>query len=77
MAYASWRLTPIYDPDPLTASVEGIDDGEMFHRDPGRRFVLEQGGGGFTSLIFWEHKIICRCCGFKQIPLIKAARAHY
>lgn len=45
LAYASWRLTPIYDPDPLTASVEGIDDGEMLPGDLGRRFVLERGGG--------------------------------
>ncbi|CAN0312049.1 unnamed protein product, partial [Hapterophycus canaliculatus] len=26
LSYLSWRLTPIYDPDPLSEGVEGIDD---------------------------------------------------
>ena len=35
--YASWRLTPIYDPDPLTACVEGVDDGEIIPAEPSGR----------------------------------------
>lgn len=36
LAYANWRLTPIYDPDPLSEGVEGIDDGAKILEDPGR-----------------------------------------
>lgn len=35
LAYASWRLTPIYDPDPMTEGVEGIDEEERFLEDLG------------------------------------------
>ncbi|CAM9309521.1 unnamed protein product [Ascophyllum nodosum] len=39
--YASWRLTPIYDPDPLTACVEGVDDGEIIPAEPMSEADLE------------------------------------
>ena len=26
LSYLGWRLTPIYDPDPMSEGVDGIDD---------------------------------------------------
>lgn len=36
LAYSSWKLTPIYDPDPLSEGVEGIDDSEGIFEDFGQ-----------------------------------------
>ncbi|CAM9900780.1 unnamed protein product, partial [Laminaria digitata] len=35
LSYPSWRLTPIYDPDPLNEGVEGMDDGGRLLEDLG------------------------------------------
>lgn len=39
LAYVSWSLTPIYDPDPLSEGLEGVDDGAIME-DTGRNCLL-------------------------------------
>eukprot|EP00752_Nemacystus_decipiens_P014603 g13004.t1 len=33
LSYLGWRLTPIYDPDPLSEGVEGIEDGDALPQE--------------------------------------------
>lgn len=35
LSYLGWRLTPIYDPNPLSEGVEGIEDEAMLLEEPG------------------------------------------
>lgn len=35
LSYLGWRLTPIYDPDPLSEGVEGLEDDTALLEDQG------------------------------------------
>lgn len=35
LSYLGWRLTPIYDPDPLSEGVDGIEDDAALLEEPG------------------------------------------
>lgn len=39
LSYLGWRLTPIYDPDPLSEGVEGIEDDTALPEEPGVRVI--------------------------------------
>lgn len=59
LSYLGWRLTPIYDPDPLSEGVEGIEDDTALLEEQGVRACnlskesLSSGGGGVDMLYFF------------------------
>lgn len=40
LSYLGWRLTPIYDPDPLSEGVEGIEDDATLLGEQGVLYVF-------------------------------------
>lgn len=58
LSYPSWRLTPIYDPDPMIEGVEGMDDGGRLLEDFGESTDRSESSDG--RLLF------VRACMFVQ-----------
>lgn len=54
LAYLHWSLTPIYDPDPLEARVDGMDNLGLFD-DPGNSRLRT---GKSTLIIFFSSAVI-------------------
>lgn len=52
LSYPSWRLTPIYDPDPLDEGVEGMDDSGRLLEDLGESLLVSVGLSSDGRLCF-------------------------
>lgn len=70
VSYLGWRLTPIYDPDPLSEGVEGIEDDIALLGEQGADDIL-QGGATIVPQSKCRGEMMLRSCSARNVGMVR------